>query len=204
MKFADLKDFSYEDAKALFKKKKYAFFENGNLNLNIFGIRLKTGVNKFDDVICVAYKNKSGNVKLLKFMATTDPGMAYLHGPLSEKGTAILVEGQYRGAFQIAHHQGKYIALCQRKPVKVYRDDNKDSVHDMNSNSTVTGVFGINIHRSNPKTESTYVDKWSAGCQVFKKVADFDRFMKLVSEAAQLYGNSFTYTLFNASELPKK
>ena len=32
------------------------------------------------------------------------------------------------------------------------------------------GFMGLIFHRSNPYTESYYVDKWSAGCQVFKKV----------------------------------
>ena len=201
MKYADLKNFSYEDAKELFEKKGYAFFDKGEFNLNIFGIRIKVDTNKFDDAICVAYRTKKGEAKLLKFMATTDPGMAYLHGPISDKGTAILAEGQYRGAYQVAHHQGKYRALCQRKPVKVYRDNNKDSKHDMNPLAKVNGLFGINIHRSNPFNESMVVDKWSAGCQVFKKVADFDRFMKLADKAKGIYGNSFTYTLFNAEDL---
>ena len=204
MEFKDLKVLKYGDIKAIFDKKKYAFFDNGIANLNIFGVRIKTGTNVFDDAVCVAYRDDNGKPKLDTYMATTDPGMAYLFGPLSNEGTAILVPGQYRGAYGVHHHQGKYLALCQRKPVAVYRDNNKDAQHDMNPLTKRSGIYGINIHRSNSKTESTYIDKWSAGCQVFKKVKDYDEFMALVTKAKNLYSNSFTYTLLEAKDFDKQ
>lgn len=200
MKYSDLKKVKYSQLKELFEKKKYAFFDKGSYNLNIFGVRIKVGTNVFDDAICVAYRDEKGKPRFSTYMATTDPGFDYLAGPLSMKGTAILVPGQYRGSHQVGHHQGKYLALCQKKPIPVYRDNNKDFMHDMNPMNKQTGIFGINIHRSNPNTESTYVDKWSAGCQVFKRVKDFDAFMDLVQKAKQLYGNSFTYTLLEAKD----
>ena len=60
-----------------------------------------------------------------------------------------------------------------------------------------------NIHRSNPYTESYVVNKWSAGCQVFKKVEDYEKFMDLCGESAKIYGNSFTYTLIDEKDLRK-
>lgn len=203
MEYSDLKKVKYSDIKGLFEKKKYAFFDEGEYNLNIFGVRIKTDANEFDDAICVAYRDAGGKTRLSTYMATTDPGMAYLHEPLSMEGTAILVPGQYRGSHQVGHHQGKYLALCQRKPVSVYRDNNKDSKHDMNPMDKRTGIYGINIHRSNPYTESKFVDKWSAGCQVFKRVADFDKFMELAHKSKTKWGNSFTYTLLEAKDFKK-
>ncbi|MAH43130.1 hypothetical protein CL614_05425, partial [archaeon] len=61
--------------------------------------------------------------------------------------------------------------------------------------------YGINIHRSNPYTESYYVDKWSAGCQVFKKIADFNTFMEICRKAKDIWGNSFTYTLIESKDI---
>jgi len=114
---------------------------------------------------------------------------------MNTKGTAILVPGQYSQAYKLGLHRGKYEALVQAKPVKVYRDNDKDSVYDMLPSSIDTGFFGINIHKAGH--DSTWVDDWSAGCQVFKRAADFEAFMSLVRKAAKIYGNLFTYTLFD-------
>lgn len=204
MEYEELKSIlTYNKVKELFEKKKYAFFDKGNYNLNIFGVRLKTGENLFDDAICVAYRDHKGKPRVTTYMATTDPGLHYLHGPISQQGTAILAEGQYRGAYCVGYHQGKYMALCQRKTVTVYRDKDMDSEHDFNPQDKRSGIFGINIHNSSPKGVSTYVDKWSAGCQVFKKATDFNKFMTMVLKAKIEYGNSFTYTLLNAEEVSK-
>jgi hypothetical protein len=65
----------------------------------------------------------------------------------------------------------------------------------------VSGVFGINIHKSNPYTESTYVENWSEGCQVFKRVKDFNEFMNVCRQARNLWGNEFTYTLIESTDI---
>jgi hypothetical protein len=64
-----------------------------------------------------------------------------------------------------------------------------------------TGIFGINIHRSNPTTESQYVENWSEGCQVFKRVKDFNVFMQICNKAKAAHGNSFTYTLIQSNDI---
>jgi hypothetical protein len=89
--------------------------------------------------------------------------------------------------------------MRQVKPVKVYRDKNKDMTYD----ETVIqeGLFGINGHRSNPKTESEYVENWSEGCQVFKRLKDFNEFMALIRKAKDIHGNSFTYTLIESKDI---
>jgi len=112
---------------------------------------------------------------------------------------ARLVPGQYRGSHTIGLHQGKYEALRQHRPVKVFRDANKDMTFD--ENVIDVGIFGINIHRSNPKTESTYVENWSEGCQVFKRVKDFDLFMSICNKAKVIHGNSFSYTLLTSGDI---
>jgi hypothetical protein len=61
------------------------------------------------------------------------------------------------------------------------------------------GIFGINIHKAG--ADSTYVENWSEGCQVFKKSADFDAFMVLAHKAAAVHGKSFTYTLIESSDI---
>jgi hypothetical protein len=186
--------------KVAMKAKGYAFFENGDYNINIIGIRNSDTGNKvtnvFDDLLTVSYK--IGEVwHFKKWAATTDPGTKGVKEFHNAQGVARLVPGQYRGSHAIGLHQGKYEALKQAKPVKVYRDANKDMTYD--TKLITEGIYGINIHKAG--ADSTYVENWSEGCQVFKKSADFDEFMALVKKAATLHGNSFTYTLLESKDL---
>ena len=120
---------------------------------------------------------------------------------MNKKGTALLVPNQYRGAYKIDKHRGKYFALCQRKEVSVYRDSNRDNITDFNPSTIDKGLFGINIHRSNPNKESSRVEKWSAGCQVFANPELYDKFMIMCQKSASIWGNSFTYTLLTFKDL---
>lgn len=194
------------DFEKLFKKKGYAYFTQGDYNLNIIGVRAKVDGNKvtnlYDDVLVVIY-SVDGRVKKRVYQYfTTDPGRYYMTESLGNpKGTAILVPGQYRKTWKIGKHRGKYQALCQSKPVKVYRDRNKDNVYDMKPETIDNGIFGINIHRSNELYTRETIDKYSAGCQVFANPTDFGSFMYLCREQQKRYGNSFTYTLLNEEDL---
>lgn len=194
--------YSVDYVKQVLESKGYAFFTNGVYNLNIIGIRNPNLVaNSFDDTMVVIYK--FGGEWITKvYPITTDAGTYWLKNPLSNKGTAILVPNQYRGVYSIDLHNNKYIALCQRNgKVEVYRDNDKDLILDMDSAKIEKGMFGINIHRSNPFSESLKVDKFSAGCQVFKRVKDFNEFMEICQKSKALSGNSFTYTLIKESDL---
>lgn len=189
-----------EQIEAAMIKKGFAYFSDGELNLNIIGIRQSSTGNKvtnlFDDFLTLSYKHNGAWV-FKQWAATTDPGTKGVKEFHNPAGVARLVAGQYRGSHAIGLHQGKYEALKQAKNVKVYRDANKDMTYD--ESKIQEGVFGINIHKAG--ADSTYVENWSEGCQVFKKSADFDEFMVIVKKAAALHGNSFTYTLLNSNEI---
>ena len=194
-----------ENIKSYFEAKSYKFFDTPDkrLNINLVGVRRDNqGTNTFDDFILVMYREEELMVSH-RYPITTDPGKYWLLNPMNPKGTAVLAPGQYRGAWRIGKHQGKYEALVQRKPVKVYRDNTKDEQIDYSSISTSIdeGYFGINIHRSNPYDESYVINKWSAGCQVFKAIEDYNKFMKTCKDSAQIYGNGFTYTLIDEKDL---
>jgi hypothetical protein len=182
-------------------KKGYTFFENGQYNLNIIGVRSKKReAGAFEDFICCLFKDSNDKWVSHYWAATTDAGTYWLKNPMSKKGTAILVPNQYKGVYKLGLHQGKYKALVQTKPMKVYRDDNKNFILDMDSTKIEEGIFGINIHRSNPKGESKLNEKWSAGCQVFANSASYQTFIGLCEKAANIYGNSFTYTLLEQED----
>jgi hypothetical protein len=191
-----------EQVEKAVKTKGYAWFEGDNLDVNIVGIRNsatgKKVTNVFDDTMTLSYK-ENGVWKFHEWACTTDPGTKGVKEFHNPNGVARLVPAQYRGSHAIGLHQGKYEALKQAKPVTVWRDKNKDMTFDETTKDT--GIFGINIHRSNPTTESEFVENWSEGCQVFKRVKDFNLFMSIVNKAAKIHGNSFTYTLLESKDI---
>ena len=196
--------YTREQVEATLKAKGYVYFEDANakgFDVNIIGIRNSdTGqkvTNAFDDLLTLSYKDDAGVWKYHEWPATTDPGKKGVMEYHNAKGVARLVEGQYRGSHTIGLHQGKYEALRQQKNVKVYRDANRDLSYD--ENKMDEGLFGINIHEAG--ADSTYVENWSEGCQVFKRSADFEEFMKICRKAREKHGNSFTYTLIESSDI---
>jgi hypothetical protein len=193
--------YTREQIEAAVKSKGYVWFEGAkDYDLNIVGVRNSATGNKvtnvFDDMMTVTYK-VGGNWVIKQWACTTDPGTKGVKEFHNAAGVARLVEGQYRGSHTLGLHQGKYEALKQAKPVKVYRDSNKDMTYD--ETKIQEGIFGINIHKAG--ADSTYVENWSEGCQVFKKAADFEAFMVIAREAAKIHGPSFTYTLIESADI---
>ena len=195
--------YTKEQVETAVKAKGYVWFEDTNnkgYDVNIVGIRNSaTGdkvTNLFDDYLTISYK-ENGEWKFHIWAATTDPGTKGILETKNKSGIARLVEGQYRGSHTIRLHQGKYEALGQAKNVKVYRDANRDMKYD--ETKIQEGVFGINIHKAG--ADSTYVENWSEGCQVFKKSKDFEEFMNICRKAKGIHGNSFTYTLIETADI---
>ena len=196
--------YTREQIEAAVKAKGYVWFNddaNKSYDVNIVGVRnAATGkkvTNVFDDNLTISYKDETGAWQFYCWMATTDPGKKGVQQFHNKDGVARLVPNQYRGSHTIRLHQGKYEALGQQKPVKVYRDANKDLIYD--ETKITEGVYGINIHKAGQ--DSTWVENWSEGCQVFKRVKDFDEFLKICKKARKIHGNSFTYTLIESTDI---
>jgi hypothetical protein len=195
--------YTKEQVEKAMKAKGYVWFEDTNnkgYDVNIVGIRNSaTGdkvTNLFDDYLTISYK-VDGVWKFHIWPATTDPGTKGVMQYGNKAGVARLVEGQYRSSHIMRLHAGKYEALGQNKPVKVFRDPNKDMKYD--ETKIQEGVFGINIHKAGK--DSTYVENWSEGCQVFKRSADFEEFMTICRKSKSIHGNSFTYTLIETKDI---
>lgn len=196
--------YTKEQIEAAVKAKGYVWFEdaaNKSYDVNIVGVRNSSTGNKvtnlFDDMITISYKDETGNWVFKQWMNTTEPGKKGVMEYHNKNGVARLVEGQYRGSHALGLHQGKYEALRQVKAVKVFRDANKDMMFD--EKTIQEGIFGINIHKAG--VDSTFVENWSEGCQVFKRSKDFEEFMAIVRKSKAVHGNSFTYTLINSNDL---
>jgi len=193
-------DFSYENIMNIFDRKGYNFYDgNKPFNINIFGVRMAVDTNEFDDYIGIAFRDGDLKETVLVWPATTDPGKYWLEHPLNSDGTFILVPGQYPGFWTEGLHRGEP-AFVQTGKAKGYRDNDKDSEHDMDPDTIQEGYFGINGHKSNPYRESYYIDKWSAGCQVWKRAKDHDKALKVAGKSSDLYGSKFTYTLLEESD----
>jgi len=174
----------------------FTIFESGSYNLNIIGVRNPSGeTNRFDDMLIVVYKDDLGKWQEERFNCTTDPGLYWMKNGRSS-GVAVLKHPQQmRGAYRIDKHKGRYWALCQRSPVTVWRDPNRDDIIDYDGDED-RGFFGINIHRAKEKGTSSNVWRWSAGCTVLADSDQFDRFMSLCFNQVDKTGyQTFTYTL---------
>ena len=198
--------YTREQIESTMAEKGYRYFRSGDYNLNIIGVRNSETAgrvtNAFDDCMTLSYK-VDNEWKFHCFKCTTDPGTHWVKNILNERGVAILKPGQYRGSHKIRKHQGKYDALGQQKPMKIYRDANLDGKYDLIEESVREELIGINIHRATAKSggKSTRVDKWSAGCQVIGANDDWAVFMKICYQARDLWGNSFTYTLIESKDI---
>ena len=185
------------------------FHDNSNksYDVNIIGIRNSDTkgrvTNAFDDLMTISYKCEEGYWHYNEFKCTTDPGSHWVKNILNKKGVAILKPGQYRGSHKLRLHQGKYLALGQKKHMKIYRDDNRDGNYDLNENTVREELIGINIHRATAKTggKSTRIDKWSAGCQVIASNKDWYKFLDICQRARDIHGNSFSYTLIESKDI---
>jgi hypothetical protein len=199
--------YTREQIETTVKAKGYKWFEdttNKTYDVNIVGVRntspavYKKVTNVFDDYITITFKDEKGVLQFYCWNATTDPGKKGVQQFHNKKGVARLVPGQYRTVWAVDKHQGKYDALCQRLGnVTVWRDGNKDLIFD--EVVTDTGMFGINIHKAGQ--DSTWVENYSEGCQVFKRVKDFDQFMSICKKAAKIHGNKFSYTLIESTDI---
>lgn len=186
----------------------HQWFSNGRqlYNLNIVGIRVADARwDHFDDWLMVAWPKVdnagASATDYGTFVAkiTTLPGDYYMTKKLlNPMGCAILKGGQWRRAYKIRKHRGKYDALCQDlAPVEFYRDGNRDKDWDLDPESVRSGYIGLNIHDSPDDAVTLRIGLWSAACQVFSDDRDFDAFMRLCFRARAAWGNEFTYTLID-------
>ena len=201
--------YTREQIETTVKAKGYKWFEdnsNKGYDVNIVGVRNSETngrvTNAFDDCMTISYKVE-GEWKFHCFPCTTDPGTHWVENILNDRGVAILKPGQYRGSHKLRLHQGKYLALGQKKPMSIYRDANLDGKYDLIEESVREELVGINIHRATSRAggKSTRIDKWAAGCQVIADNDDWHEFLDISQTAREIWGNSFTYTLLESKDI---
>jgi hypothetical protein len=183
------------------ESKNYKVYDTPGV-LNIVSMRKKDNgdvTNVFDDVMYVFFKTKQNKWQLVEYQITTTPGYKPRTTELPDN-VAVLALGQYVDQYKLGFHQGRKDHKCLKFARSVvHRNDRSDEYNY--TASTEEGYFGINIHRSNPRSSSTYVFNWSHGCQVFKNVNQFKQFIKLCENQVSISNkDTFTYTLCRKSE----
>ena len=192
----------------MLRSRRYKIYKKP-FQLNIIGVRnVHTNPVTFDDHLYVLWKNQKGRWRGKRYIITTDPSTRFLKRPINKLGAAIMPHGQYLDSHKIRKHRGKYSALGQKrdKIICVYRDYDRSDIltFDVKSQSCEKS-YGMNIHRAKEgraddgKGNTAKIGPYSAGCQVFQNSYCFDEFMKMAYRHKELYGNSFTYTLFDLS-----
>lgn len=207
---------NYDQLQKILLDKGYRFFDAGQFNVNLVGVRSHLSEsNRFDDTLYIAYKDERFQKTVKEYSITTDPGKPWLLKPLDPNGCAIIVPGHYPAAYMIgvhgrSHASGGYPALEQVGALRYVRDNNRDAIVDaslwQDPARIFSGILKTNIHHAGKdqlrRTLFRYfVNAWSAGCQVFEYYDDFLEFMDLCKKSAAIHGNSFTYTLLEEKDL---
>lgn len=195
---------TFDQIKALYDKNGYKFYDSGKYNVNNYGRRSKDHslVNQFNDVRGVAYIDAFGVKQCLEWACTTKPGLTYIgEGKVGNvNGTAILIPGFYPKCWKIGKHNiGKpheHDALVQSGPgvFKVWRDNNMDGKFDFDG-PIYDDVTGLNDHTTR-EHDIHNVGGFSAGCQVTQDDKEHMIKFAICQRSAELYGNSFSYALF--------
>jgi hypothetical protein len=109
---------------------------------------------------------------------------------------ALYYEGQYKNSHSFRGHASKYAALGTRNKQMWYADDVKGDGHTYNVEIRTKDI-GLNIHkaggaRRTPDYVASKVGGSSLGCQVFKKIKEFEDVMfKTLTMVKD--GNKFTH-----------
>lgn len=193
-----------EDIISLVKSQGYEI-DTTPYKLNLVGVRdtANTEPILFQDEIAYFYYDQNGKLIGNVARGTTSPSVYFLENPMNSGGAAILKQGQYKNAYAIGLHRGKYKALVQVKPVTVMRDADRNSYLNFYA-PTTTGLYGINIHKATIKNNQAEIGTDSAGCQVFMNIDDFNNMMSMAETSRSKNGNTFTYTLIDKKQIIKK
>jgi hypothetical protein len=189
---------NFKEIIATAKQKGYTI-DTRPYKLNLIGVRNSKATNQdeFDDVLAYFYYDENGKLNGKIAPATTDPSTYFLKNPINGQAAGILQSGEYKDAYSIGVHRGKYTALIQTKPVTTIRDSDRDAYINYLA-PTTTGLYGINIHHATlGKKNIAIIDKDSAGCQVFRDIDDFNQMMGYAQTSKGKYGNKFSYILLD-------
>ena len=194
----------YNDIKQLVLDAGYEFFEEGNYNLNMIWERTSDKfTNMFTDFLHTLYMIDGTPIKIT-LPATTKAslyGVGGVTNPVTG-GTAIIVPGQYKSAWQFTMGNGTGIApwgkpyFQQIQGINYYRDDTKDDTID-EINLETNKIYGTNWHVMGEPLSSTRPGSlsWSEGCMGISEQDMISVLLPILTKANAIWGNVYTGTI---------
>jgi hypothetical protein len=168
---------NYTDLEILNRVKSLPSFEAIPANYWLIAIRsTEDAFNRFDDKFYLFKGESFYHV----WKGTTNAGTDLLN-PTNPRGEAVLKSDEiYYDSHERRLHRGKVLAYCQRIPLPIYRDNDRDRNIEELGTPKLENV-GINIHPASYQigttSEREFIAGWSQGCLVFAIRSDFDTFM---------------------------
>lgn len=171
----------YTDKELLDRVKLLPSFREIPKGFWILGVQAKEDrFNEYDDKFYL-YK---GERFIMMSSGTTNAGLSGLlnYNRYNKNGCAVIKTNEwYYDLWKHGMHNGKMAALRQNKPIKYFRDNNKNKrVEELGT--MYQGMIGINFHTATYSKNVPFIAKliggWSVGCQVINNTT---RYYKMLS-----------------------
>lgn len=193
MKYRYNKVKRYTDKELLDKAKSLKSFKGIPPGYWILGVQSKEDTfNHFDDKFYLF----KGEKFIVTTSGTTNAGTTGLKNYEKYNKDGVLIvktEEWYHGLWKFGYHKGRMPALKQVRPIKYFRDWNKNEKAE-EIGKVKEGIRGVNFHTVTYQNNLSLVKKliggWSVGCQVINNVSRYFRILNLVK-----HQNYVTYCL---------
>lgn len=180
---------NYTDEELLERVSSLKSFKGFPPNYWILGVQSQEDVyNQFDDKFYL-FKGKKF---IMVVSGTTNAGTTGLknYEKYSKDGVLVVKTDEwYHGLWKFGHHRGKMPALKQIRPIKYFRDWNKNAkVEQMGKMRE--GIRGVNFHTvtytKNLSLIRKFIGGWSVGCQVINNVGRYYEILDLVKNQSYI------------------
>lgn len=207
----------------LLKEKNYKIYENV-YQLNIIAIRTQCQnigdkyTDEFVDKLYLLFKNQNNNWELKQYLFSTVPGVEFFQNGEKtnmkkyisssdslkfKNGLPILAPSQYVDSYYMSEYKGeKALITIPGSNQLIWRDVDIDNYYTFNPNNYLNpekSFTEITISKGYPGGKK--VGNWSEGDQVFSNSNNLKEFFDYCEKHKERYGNIFTYTLANISDL---
>lgn len=180
---------SYEDKELLDRVKLAGSYKGIPNEYWILGIQSNEDTyNYFDDKFYLFYGTKF----IMVVSGTTNAGTTGLmnYQKYNKHGVLVVKTNEwYHGLWKFGYHKGKMPALKQIRPIKYFRDFNKNTrVEEIGK--LYEGIKGINFHTVSYNNNLSFIRKliggWSVGCQVINNVGQYFKMLNLVKKQKEI------------------
>jgi hypothetical protein len=171
----------------------------------VVGIRNKIDIkskpennDKFTDTLYLIEQKSTGETLVKPYQITTSPSLAYYgKKPLNPQGIGIKLPGDT--LYVLENHKmghGTYVLMAEAEPIEVGRYPIGTVKYETYKpvDKFKKQYCGMQIHRSSTGAPSPCIGPWSAGCQVFSDIKEFDDFIARAKKQTA-NSNKFIYAL---------